>query len=59
MGPIARALGGADVAMLIGLPVSGIVYIWACRSLDVEADRRQAFNADIGLDPDAAAEAHA
>jgi NCS1 family nucleobase:cation symporter-1 len=59
MGPIARALGGADIAMLIGLPVSGVVYIWACRSLDVEADRRQAFNADIGLDPDAAAEARA
>jgi nucleobase:cation symporter-1, NCS1 family len=59
MGPIARALCGADIAMLIGLPVSGVVYIWACRSLDVEADRRQAFNADIGLDPDAAAEARA
>jgi nucleobase:cation symporter-1, NCS1 family len=50
-GPVAAALGGADVAMLIGLPVSAAVYIWACRSLDVEADRRQAFQADIGLDP--------
>jgi nucleobase:cation symporter-1, NCS1 family len=54
MGPIATALGGADIAMLVGLPVSAIVYIWACRSLDVEADRRRAFKADIGLDPDAA-----
>jgi NCS1 family nucleobase:cation symporter-1 len=53
-GPIALALGGADVAMLVGLPVSAIVYIWACRSLDLEADRRQAYEADIGLDPDAA-----
>jgi hypothetical protein len=52
-GPIAQALGGADVAMLVGLPVSAIVYIWACRSLDLEADRRQAYEADIGLDPDA------
>ncbi len=52
-GPIAQALGGADVAMLVGLPVSAIVYIWACRSLDLEADRRQAHEADIGLDPDA------
>src|SRR6202051_551006 len=53
-GPIAQALGGADVAMLVGLPVSAIVYLWACRSLDLEADRRQAAEADIGLDPDAA-----
>jgi len=39
-GPVAKALGGADVAMLIGLPVSALVYIAACRSLDVGADRR-------------------
>jgi hypothetical protein len=36
--------------MLVGLPVAALVYLWACRSLDVEADRRQAFTADIGLD---------
>jgi NCS1 nucleoside transporter family len=54
MGPVARALGGADIAMLVGLPVAAIVYIWACRSMDVEADRRQAFTADIGLDPETA-----
>jgi NCS1 family nucleobase:cation symporter-1 len=54
-GPVAKALGGADIAMLVGLPVSAIVYIWACRSLDVEADRRRAHAADIGLDPDAPA----
>jgi NCS1 family nucleobase:cation symporter-1 len=53
-GPVARALGGADIAMLIGLPVSALVYIGACRSLDVMADRRQAHAADSGLDPDAA-----
>ena len=53
-GPVAKALGGADVAMLIGLPVSALVYIAACRSLDVAADRRQAHAADLGLDPDAA-----
>jgi NCS1 family nucleobase:cation symporter-1 len=50
-GPVAAALGGADIAMLVGLPVAAIVYIWACRSLDLEADRRQAFTADLGLDP--------
>ena len=51
MGPIARALGGADLAMLVGLPVSALVYIAACRSLDVEEDRRRADQADAGLDP--------
>ena len=55
-GPIAQFLGGADVAMLVGLPVSALVYIWACRSLDLTADRRQAYEADIGLDPDISAE---
>ncbi|HEY3655459.1 MAG TPA: cytosine permease [Steroidobacteraceae bacterium] len=55
-GPVAKALGGADIAMLVGLPISALVYIWACRSMDLEADRRQAFAADIGLDPDSVAE---
>ena len=50
-GPVAVALGGADVAMLVGLPVSAVVYIWVCRSLDVQADRQRAFDADVGLDP--------
>ena len=51
-GPVAQALGGADIAMLVGLPVSALVYLWACRSLDLDADRRRAYHADIGLDPD-------
>jgi purine-cytosine permease-like protein len=50
-GPIAAALGGADVAMLVGLPVSAMVYVTACRSLDIDEDRRLAEAADIGLDP--------
>ena len=50
-GPIAAALGGADLAMVVGLPVSAIVYVLACRSLDLEADRRRAHDADAGLDP--------
>jgi NCS1 nucleoside transporter family len=53
-GPVARALGGADIAMIVGLPVSALVYIWACRSMDLQTDRRQAHAADIGLDPSAA-----
>jgi NCS1 nucleoside transporter family len=56
-GPVARALGGADVAMLVGLPVAAFVYLWACRSLDLEADKARAIAADIGLEPDPAADA--
>jgi purine-cytosine permease-like protein len=52
-GPVAKALGGSDIAMLVGLPVSALVYIVLCRSLDVAADRRRAHTADQGLDPDA------
>lgn len=54
VGPVARGLGGADIAMLVGLPVSTFVYLYACHSFDVEADRRRAEEADAGLDPDAA-----
>jgi nucleobase:cation symporter-1, NCS1 family len=50
-GPIARALGGADIAMLVGLPVAAGVYLLACRSIDLEQDQRRAAVADIGLEP--------
>jgi purine-cytosine permease-like protein len=50
VGPLARALGGADIAMVVGLPVSALVYLLACRSLDVAEDRRLAAAADIGLE---------
>ena len=50
-GPVARALKGADLAMLVGLPVATLVYILACRSMDVKADRQRAAIADVGLDP--------
>jgi nucleobase:cation symporter-1, NCS1 family len=53
-GPVAKALGGADIAMLVGLPVAALVYIGACRSLDVMSDRHRCHAADTGLDPDAA-----
>jgi purine-cytosine permease-like protein len=49
-GPVAAALGGADIAMLVGLPVAAVVYVLACRSLDLKADRLQAQAADVGLD---------
>ena len=54
-GPVARALGGADLAMLVGLPVSSLVYLWACRSLDIKAEWAAAEIADRGLDAEPAA----
>jgi purine-cytosine permease-like protein len=51
-GPVARALGGADVAMLVGLPVAAAVYLLACRSINLERDRLLAAAADLGLEPD-------
>ena len=49
-GPVAKLLGGADLAMLVGLPVSAIIYLLACRSLDLEAERRIIAEKDRGLD---------
>jgi purine-cytosine permease-like protein len=50
VGPVTKMLGGADIAMVIGLPVATLVYLWSCRSFDVRADRRKAAAADVGLD---------
>jgi purine-cytosine permease-like protein len=49
-GPVAHALGGADIAMVVGLPVSAAVYLLACRSMDLPADRARAEAADRGLE---------
>ncbi|MBV8740761.1 MAG: cytosine permease [Sinobacteraceae bacterium] len=50
-GPVARALGGTDIAMLVGLPVAAVTYVLACRSVDLDLDRQMAAAADTGLDP--------
>ncbi len=49
-GPVARALDRADVAMLVGLPISALVYLLACRSLDTAAERNKAAAADMNLE---------
>jgi NCS1 family nucleobase:cation symporter-1 len=54
-GVVARALGGADIAMLVGLPVAAVVYLVACRSFNIERDRELATNADLGLEASDAA----
>jgi purine-cytosine permease-like protein len=50
-GPLGRLIG-ADVAMLVGLPVSAICYLITCRSMDIERDRTLALAADRGLEPE-------
>jgi nucleobase:cation symporter-1, NCS1 family len=57
-GPVATALGGADIAMLIGLPVSAMVYLLACRSLDLRREAVLIATADRGLDPPPAMPLH-
>jgi purine-cytosine permease-like protein len=52
-GPVARALGGADVAMPVGLLVATLVYLLAYRSVDIPAELRLAAQADRGLDSSA------
>lgn len=39
-GVVAEALGGADISLFIGLPVSGVLYWLFARSIDVAAEMR-------------------
>lgn len=41
VGPVAQALGKADISMLVGLPVSAAIYLWLCRDLDLESEFAQ------------------
>ena len=50
VGPIAKMLGGADVSMLVGLPVGALVYYVLCRSIDLDAERKHIAMADAGLE---------
>jgi purine-cytosine permease-like protein len=52
-GPDAERLGGADVSMLVGLPVSALVYLFACRDFDAASERLAVRYADANLDPGA------
>jgi len=58
VGPVAKAMGGADLAMLVGLPVSAIVYLLSCRSLDIQREWIAAELADRGLEPEQSAHTH-
>jgi NCS1 nucleoside transporter family len=49
-GPIARALGGADIAMVVGLPVSAVIYLLLYRSFDLDGEWARVSAADRGLE---------
>lgn len=42
VGPVAEAMGGADIALFAGLAASAIVYLLLARGLDLSAERAQA-----------------
>lgn len=48
-GPVAVALGGADIAMIVGLAVSSGVYWWSCRDLDLPSEMETVRVADLGI----------
>lgn len=50
VGPVAKALGGADISMLIGLPVAAAVYLLLCRSMDLSAELAQIPELDSNLE---------
>jgi nucleobase:cation symporter-1, NCS1 family len=41
-GPVAHALGGADISVFVGLPIAAGLYYLFSRSIDVETERRLA-----------------
>ncbi|MEY3703679.1 MAG: hypothetical protein RLZZ561_1299 [Pseudomonadota bacterium] len=49
-GPVAQALGGADISMLIGLPVSALVYLLLHRGVDLSAEQAQITALDRNLE---------
>ncbi len=50
-GPLARALGGVDIAMLFGLSASALVYYVLARRLDLSAEQRAQLQSLAVLEP--------
>ena len=53
-GPVAKAIGGIDLSMIVGLIVSSVVYLLVCRGVDLVAERAEVEAADAGLEAEAA-----
>lgn len=54
-GVAAKALDGADISLFVGLPISGLLYWWLARDIDVEAETALARADAERLDPATAA----
>src|SRR3954449_2006030 len=52
-GPVAKALGGADLSLFIGLPIAGGLYWLLARSIDVEGETRIAMAEAAELEEEA------
>jgi purine-cytosine permease-like protein len=48
-GSVAKAAGGADLSIFVGLIVAGVLYYWFSRSIDVAVERRLRESEDVGL----------
>jgi nucleobase:cation symporter-1, NCS1 family len=48
-GPLAKQLSGVDISWIVGLAVSGGVYWWLSRSLDLAGERRAVAGSDREL----------
>lgn len=49
-GPIARAMGGIDIAFFVGIPVGMLVYWLLCRSMDLDAERARIAESDANVE---------
>ena len=58
-GPIATAMGGADLSVFVGLPVSAVVYYLLARNMDLAEERRLAAASEAELEGMASAPAGA
>mgnify|MGYP007034010245 CR=1 FL=1 len=47
---LAQALGGADISMLIGLPVAGLFYYWVAGRADLAGEFAQIPKLDANLE---------
>jgi NCS1 family nucleobase:cation symporter-1 len=52
-GPVASALGGADLSLFVGLPVAGGLYWLFARSIDVDSETRIAMAEAAELEEEA------
>jgi nucleobase:cation symporter-1, NCS1 family len=50
VGPAAEAMNGADISFIVGLVVSGGLYLILCRGVDLDAERTAIVASDRELE---------